>query len=107
MSAFICDTTTPPGDGINDEKFQAWLDKIRAVGFPTPESVFVSAHQMGSCRMSTTEKDGVVDSKGQVWGVEQLCIAHVSVFPTVSGVNPIVTVMAIADYISGGVAEGL
>jgi choline dehydrogenase-like flavoprotein len=104
---FIRDSTTPAGDGINDEKFQAWLDEVRRRGFRTPESMFVSAHQMGTCRMSARKKDGVVDPHGRVWGTEGLYVADASVFPSASGVNPMVTNMAISDYISRGVARGM
>ncbi|KAF2026244.1 long chain fatty alcohol oxidase [Setomelanomma holmii] len=108
MRPFIRDTATPQsGDGINDPNFQAWLDEIKTRGFPTPESVFVSAHQMGTCRMSAEEKSGVVDPQGRVWGTECLYVADASVFPSASGVNPMVTNMAISDWISRGVAKGL
>jgi choline dehydrogenase-like flavoprotein len=107
VSTFVRDPAAPRGDGINDEGFQAWLDEIRAVGFPTPESTFLSAHQMGTCRMSALEKDGVVDSRGRVWGTEGLYVADASVFPSASGVNPMVTNMAISDWISRGIAEEL
>ena len=95
------------GDGINDTAFQTWLKLLENHGFPTPESGFVSAHQMGTCRMSSTQRGGVVDPTGKVWGTEGLYVADASVFPSASGVNPMVTNMAIADWISRGVAEGL
>ena len=107
VSTFVRDPATAVGDGINDARFQAWLDEIRAVGFPTPESTFLSAHQMGTCRMSALEKDGVVDGRGRVWGTEGLYVADASVFPSASGVNPMVTNMAISDWISRGIAEEL
>jgi hypothetical protein len=108
VSTFKRDTSLPAsGDGINDERFQAWLGEVEATGFPTPESVFVSAHQMGTCRMSKVEKEGVVDPTGKVWGTEGLYVADASVFPSASGVNPMVTNMAISDHISRGIAEGL
>jgi choline dehydrogenase-like flavoprotein len=106
VSPFIRDPATPKGDGINDEKFQAWLGEIRAAAFPA-ESLYLSAHQMGTCRMSALEKDGVVDAKGRVWGTEGLYVADASVFPSASGVNPMVTNMAISDWISRGIAEEL
>ncbi|KAF2120283.1 hypothetical protein BDV96DRAFT_485921 [Lophiotrema nucula] len=93
--------------GINDSKFQEWLEDIRAVGFPAPDSMFVSAHQMGTNRMSAGPKTGVVDPHGQVWGTKGLYIADASVFPSASGVNPMVTNMAISDWISRGIANGL
>lgn len=108
LSTFKRDTSLPAsGDGINDERFQAWLEEMETKGFPTPESVFVSAHQMGTCRMSKVEKEGVVDPTGRVWGTEGLYVADASVFPSASGVNPMVTNMAISDWISRGIAEGL
>jgi choline dehydrogenase-like flavoprotein len=108
MRPFVRDLSTPqPGDGINDAEFQAWLDEINAKGFPSPESVFVSAHQMGTCRMSATEREGVVDSHGRVWGTEGLYVTDASVFPSASGVNPMVTNMAISDYISRGIAKSM
>lgn len=107
MPPFLRDESTPAGSGINDEKFQAWLDEVRARGFRMPEFGFVSAHQMGSNRMSAAEKDGVVDPEGKVWGTEGLYVADASIFPSASGVNPMVTNMAISDWISRGVARGL
>ncbi|KAF2827912.1 long-chain fatty alcohol dehydrogenase [Ophiobolus disseminans] len=108
MRPFIRDPSLPAsGDGINDPVFQAWLNEIKAKGFPSPESVFVSAHQMGTCRMSSARRDGVVDPQGRVWGTEGLYVTDASVFPSASGVNPMVTNMAISDWISRGIAEGL
>jgi choline dehydrogenase-like flavoprotein len=57
--------------------------------------------------MSAMEKDGVVDPTGQVWGTKGLYVADASVFPSASGVNPMVTNMAISDWISRGIAKGL
>ncbi|KAF3034157.1 hypothetical protein E8E12_004598 [Didymella heteroderae] len=108
VSTFKRDTSLPAsGDGINDGRFQAWLEEVETKGFPSPESVFVSAHQMGTCRMSKVEKEGVVDPTGKVWGTEGLYVADASVFPSASGVNPMVTNMAISDHISRRIAEGL
>lgn len=107
MQPFLRDPSLPSsGDGINDAKFQAWLDSIRSTGFAS-ESMFVSAHQMGSNRMSALEKDGVVDAEGKVWGTEGVYVADASIFPSASGVNPMVTNMAISDWISRGIARGL
>jgi choline dehydrogenase-like flavoprotein len=53
--------------------------------------------------MSASRDEGVVDEKGRVWGTQNLYIADGSVFPSASGVNPMITIMAIADWISRGV----
>lgn len=107
VSTFVRDPAAASGDGINDEKFQAWLEEIKLAGFPSPESMFVSAHQMGTCRMSAKARDGVVDPKGQVWGTKGLYVADASVFPSASGVNPMITNMAISDWISRNIAKEL
>ena len=62
---------------------------------------------MGTNRMSASASNGVVDPHGAVWGTKNLYVADASVFPSASGVNPMVTNMAISDYISQGVARGL
>ncbi|KAM4054770.1 GMC oxidoreductase [Hirsutella rhossiliensis] len=93
---------------FTDPAFGAWLAKLRELGNKPPTAAFVSAHQMGTCRMSGLgEEAGVVDGKGRVWGREGLYVADASVFPSASGVNPMVTVMALSDWISRGVAEEL
>ena len=104
---FIRDSDTPSSDGINDPKFQLWLNNLKAKGLPSPETMYVSAHQMGTCRMGKSVKEGVVDPTGKVWGTKGLYIADASVFPSASGVNPMVTNMAISDWISRGIAKDL
>lgn len=83
-----------------DAKFAAWLKKMRKTGNRAPVAGCLSAHQMGSCRMSAKASDGVVDPAGKVWGCENLYVADASVFPSASGVNPMITTMSLADYIS-------
>ena len=93
--------------GINDPDFITWLSTVRHIGLPPRDTRWASAHQMGTCRMSTSPRTGVVDPHGKVWDTEGLYVADASVFPSASGVNPMVTTMAISDWISRGVAEGL
>lgn len=93
--------------GIADERFQCWLREMEAHGNRSPDTPFFSAHQMSSCRMSSTENDGVVDEYGKVWGCERLYVADASVLPSASGINPMVTIMAIAERIGSAIAEDL
>lgn len=96
-----------PDPGINDPRFQTWLHGLRKKGLNAPDSMFASAHQMGTSRMSSSPKTGVVDPQGRVWGTEGLYVSDASVFPSASGVNPMVTNMALSDWISRGVAMDL
>ncbi|KAH7018575.1 GMC oxidoreductase [Microdochium trichocladiopsis] len=94
---------SPPESGIDDsERFEKWLAHLRKEGNPAT-SPWGCAHQMGSCRMSKSADEGVVDTKGKVWGFEGLYVADASVFPSASGVNPMVTAMAISDHTSRGI----
>lgn len=92
---------------IDDLRFSAWLDKARRLGNVLGNPPCSSAHQMGTCRMSASEEDGVVDPFGKVWATEGLYVADSSVFPSASGVNPMITVMAIADRIARAVDRDL
>lgn len=85
-----------PPPSVTDPAFVAWLAKLRANGTPAPDTGFVSAHQMGTCRMGSSPKNSVCDTHGRVWGTKGLYVADTSAFPSASGVNPMVTCMGIA-----------
>ncbi len=59
-----------------------------------------SQHPLGSCRMAASREQGVVDASGRVFGVDNLYLADGSVVPSSLGVNPQVTIMAMADRIA-------
>lgn len=69
-------------------------------------SSLFSAHQMGTCRMGSDASAAVCDERGQVFGVSGLYVADASAFPASSGVNPMVTVVAIATCVAEGIANG-
>lgn len=103
--------TNPPSEptenDVNDPDFVAWLASVVKAGNKPPLTPFGSAHQMGTCRMSSSAAGGVVDPTGRAWEAEDLYVADSSVFPSASGVNPMITNMAIADYIARGIATEL
>ena len=93
-------------EGTNDEALQSWIAELRRKSPLNPErGLFASAHQMGTCRMSKSPKLGVVNQDCQVWGSEGQYVVDASVFPSASGVNPMVTNMAIADWASQNLAR--
>jgi choline dehydrogenase-like flavoprotein len=59
-----------------------------------------SQHPLGTCRMSTSPDGGVIDNWGRVWDVDNLYLADGSIVPTSLGVNPQVTIMAMATRIA-------
>jgi choline dehydrogenase-like flavoprotein len=69
-------------------------------------STLFSAHQMGTCRMGADRRTCVCDEDGRVAGVHGLYVADASLFPASSGVNPMITVMALARHVAARVASG-
>jgi choline dehydrogenase-like flavoprotein len=80
-----------PGDNV--DAFAAEVAR-RGVG-PNRVGMF-SAHQMSTARMGTRPGASVADPDGRVRGVGGLVVADASAFPNASGVNPMLTVMALA-----------
>jgi choline dehydrogenase-like flavoprotein len=70
----------------------AWLND----GDDTPAQVHTTAHHLGTTRMSDDPKQGVVDRRCRVHGIDNLHIAGSSVFPTGGWAFPTFTVVALA-----------
>jgi long-chain-alcohol oxidase len=89
--------------GARDE----WLARVDAAGWGANQLLLVSFHQMASCRMGASARTSVVDAEHRVWGIRGLYVADASVFPSASGVNPMLTVMAIAHRAANVIASKL
>jgi hypothetical protein len=70
------------------------LDPDPATGFPT--GTRGAWHQMGTTRMSTDPRNGVVDANCRLHDVENLYVAGGAVFPTSGYTNPTLTIVAMA-----------
>ncbi len=64
-----------------------------------------SQHPLGSCRMGVRPGSSVVDPDGQTWELKDLFVVDGSVLPTSLGVNPQVSVMAMATRLAWKLAE--
>jgi choline dehydrogenase-like flavoprotein len=69
------------------------LEAAGASDFTETES---TAHLMGGCRMGASPGDSVVNADGRTWDIRNLWIGDGSVFPTSGGVNPSLTIYALA-----------
>ena len=87
---------TPPLEHADGEDFDAFRAAIARRGAIPNRVTLFTAHQMSSCRIGASPRDGVADPDGQVWGTRGLYVTDASAFPTASGVNPMLTVMALA-----------
>jgi choline dehydrogenase-like flavoprotein len=64
-------------------------------------------HPMGTARMSPDPRQGATDVDGSVHGTEALYVADASLLPTSIGVNPMMTIIAVASRVSRRLAERL
>jgi len=63
-----------------------------------------SAHQMGSCRMGADPATSVADGRGELHDTPGVWIGDGSAFPTASGTNPMVSIMALAHRTAEAIA---
>ena len=67
----------------------------------------VSAHVMGGCAMSGTERGGVTRPDGVHWQLENVSIHDGSLFPTSIGANPQLSIYGITNRLAQGLAKQL
>ncbi len=87
---------TPPLDWHDGEPFDPWLDALERRPIESNRILLFSAHQMSTCRIGISPRDSVADPDGQVYGVRGLYVTDASAMPTASGVNPMLSLMALA-----------
>jgi len=103
---------SPHANPIVLTKAEATKQKLKEVGAliqergARPNSIALfSAHQMGTARMNADPHEGVVDQFGRVHDLSGLVVADSSVFPLAAGVNPMLTIMALAHRSVSQVAK--
>ena len=88
-----------PTSATTGRDIDAFCERILAAPVGRNRSGVFSAHQMGTCRMGRDARSAVCDERGEVFGAKGLYVADASLFPMSSGVNPMVTVMALAQSV--------
>jgi choline dehydrogenase-like flavoprotein len=87
-----------------------WLERFMAeadgTGYRKLRLSYVSFHQMGTAAMAADPTRGAVDERGETFDVRGLFVADGSTFPAPSGVNPMITIMAVADHVAHGILAG-
>lgn len=89
-------TQEPP----SQQQLRAFDRLLAKRGLRSNRIVMFSAHQMGTCRMGASPKTSVVNEQQQVHGVKGLFVCDSSVFPGACGVNPMLSIMALAHKAS-------
>jgi choline dehydrogenase-like flavoprotein len=94
-----------PG-AVSPPRLERFFGEIAAHGIAPNRLPLFTAHQMGSCRLGSSATTSVADPYGQVYGVQGLYVADASGFPTASGVNPMLSVMALAYRVAQRIKAG-
>jgi long-chain-alcohol oxidase len=92
------------GNGAGRGRFMADAD---AAGYGAAQVMLGSFHIMGSARMGGSPATSVCDPTGQTWDMRDLYVMDGSSFPTASGVNPQISIQAIAHMSARGLSERL
>ncbi|HLL78853.1 MAG TPA: GMC family oxidoreductase [Ktedonobacteraceae bacterium] len=93
----------PANGEVSEQQYRAYDRQVERHGMNPNRLIAFSAHQMGTCRMGADPKDAVVDGNHEVYGVKGLFVCDGSVFPSASGVNPMLSIMGLAHRASGGI----
>ena len=65
-----------------------------------------TAHPLGGCAMGNDASTGVVSDKGEVFGLPNLFVIDGGLIPSALGVNPSLTIAAVAERITDAVIKG-
>jgi long-chain-alcohol oxidase len=84
------------------ESVDAFMRDADACGWGPGRVALYSFHQMGTAAIGS-----VCDDRGRVRGTKRLVVADASTFPSASGVNPMVTIEAIAHLNATALASAL
>lgn len=68
---------------------------------------FYTTHQLGTARMGGSPATSATDPDGATWEVRNLVVADGSCFPTATGVNPLISIEAIAYMNANRLASAL
>jgi choline dehydrogenase-like flavoprotein len=93
-----------PGANGNREQFMRDAD---ACGWDAGHCTYGSFHIMGSARMGGSPASSACNPRGETWEVRNLYVCDGSAFPTASGVNPMISIEAIAHMNAFALATSL
>ena len=84
------------------KSLDTFVDSIPEKSWTPNRFVLFSAHQMGTCRMGGGNRRHPLKPTGETREVKNLYVADASAFPRCSGVNPMLSIQALAYYIAKG-----
>ena len=98
--------TYEPGRGRGRGR-AGFLEAADRCGWRSGQCVFTSFHLMGTARMGGSPRHSACTPEGETWDASALYVCDGSTFPTASGVNPMITIEAIAHLNASRLAQAL
>jgi choline dehydrogenase-like flavoprotein len=86
------------------DDLDAFIARVQRIPLRAGGWRLFSAHQMGTCRLGTDPHTSVAGPWGELHDVKGVWIGDGSAFPTPSGTNPMITIMALAHRNADAVA---
>jgi choline dehydrogenase-like flavoprotein len=93
-----------PRWGAGDD-LEAFIERCQRVPLRAGGFRLFAAHQMGTCRMGSDAETSVANPWGELHDTPGVWIGDSSAFPTSSGTNPMITVMALARRTAEAIAS--
>ncbi len=102
-------TITPLAGGAptwrRGDDLDAFIAGAQRIPFRAGGHRLFSAHQMGSCRMGADPETSVAGPFGELHDTKGVWVGDASAFPTSSGTNPMITIMALARRTAEAIAD--
>ena len=86
------------------EDLEAFIARVQRIPLRAGGWKLFSAHQMGTCRMGVDPSSSVAGPWGELHDTRGVWVGDASAFPTASGTNPMITIMALAHRNAEAVA---
>ncbi|HEX8647717.1 MAG TPA: GMC family oxidoreductase [Thermoleophilaceae bacterium] len=90
----------PPIDAIGELRSPAEIDRVRSFDLKPGHLTLLAFHPLGTARADARPAHGVLDPDMKVRGVEGVYVADGSAVPSSIGVNPQITIMALATRLA-------
>ncbi|MHB8876255.1 MAG: GMC oxidoreductase, partial [Myxococcaceae bacterium] len=83
------------------------LKAVDQMTLPPATAPLLSAHQQGTVRFSTSERDGGADPDGQVWGTKGVYVFDSSGYPSSASSHTMTPIITTSRYLARKLAVRL
>src|SRR5919197_1102691 len=91
-------------DWSRGDDLEGFIAALNELAIVPQEYLTFSAHQMGTCRMGRDPATSVANPWGELHDTPGVWIGDASAFPSASGTNPMLTIMALARRTAEAIA---